>query len=212
MTETEYGPDAFQAETGVLRETLDRFETWRRLLEETSAHTNLVGRGTLSDFWHRHALDSWQVFELMPDARTWADLGAGAGFPGLAIAFGLMEQGKTDAHVTMVDSVAKKMAFVNSVIKATKAPAIARADRVESLHPVPEVEVVTARAMAPLGKLLGYVHPFVEKGAVALLPKGGRYNEELTEARKSWTFDVEVLPSRTASEAAILKIRGLTRD
>ena len=111
----------------------------------------------------------------------------------------------------MVDSVAKKMAFVTQVIRETKAPAIARADRVESIHPVPEVDVVTARAMAPLGKLLGYVHPFVEKGAVALLPKGARYKEELTEARKSWTFDAEVLPSRTSPEAAILKIRGLAR-
>jgi len=125
MSDAEYGPEAFQAQTGVSRETLARFETWRALLEETSAHTNLVGRGTLTDFWHRHALDSWQVFALMPEARRWADLGAGAGFPGLAIAFGLMDRG-VDGHVTMVDSVAKKMAFVNSVIRATKAPAIAR--------------------------------------------------------------------------------------
>ncbi|EAP89608.1 glucose inhibited division protein B, putative [Oceanicaulis sp. HTCC2633] len=211
MSETAYGPEQFQAETGVSRETLERFETWRRLLEETSAHTNLVGRGTLTEFWHRHALDSWQVFELMPEARRWADLGAGAGFPGLAIAFALMERHAGKGHVLMVDSVAKKMAFVNQVIRETKAPAIARADRVESIHPVPEVDVVTARAMAPLGKLLGYVHPFVDKGAVALLPKGARYKEELTEARKSWTFEAEVLPSRTSPEAAILKIRGLAR-
>ena len=211
MIEMNYGPEQFQAETSVSRETLERFETWRRLLEETSAHTNLVGRGTLAEFWHRHALDSWQVLELMPKAARWADLGAGAGFPGLAIAFGLMERGVEAGHVLMVDSVAKKMAFVNQVIKETKAPAIARADRVESIHPVPEMDVVTARAMAPLGKLLGYVHPFVEKGAVALLPKGARYNEELTEARKSWTFEAEVLPSRTSPEAAILKIRGLAR-
>ena len=211
MSEATYGPEQFQAETGVSRETLERFETWRRLLEETSAHTNLVGRGTLTEFWHRHALDSWQVFELMPEARRWADLGAGAGFPGLAIAFALMERHAGKGHVLMVDSVAKKMAFVNQVIRETKAPAIARADRVESIHPVPEVDVVTARAMAPLGKLLGYVHPFVDKGAVALLPKGARYKEELTEARKSWTFEAEVLPSRTSPEAAILKIRGLAR-
>ena len=59
MSQTVYGPEQFQAETGVSRETLERFETWRRLLDETSAHTNLVGRGTLTEFWHRHALDSW---------------------------------------------------------------------------------------------------------------------------------------------------------
>lgn len=206
-----FGAEAFQAETGVSRETLDRFELWRRCLEETSAHTNLVGRKTLDEFWFRHALDSWQVFELAPKARRWADLGAGAGFPGLAIAFGLMERAGPDASVLMIDSVAKKVAFLNQVIRQTKAPATALATRVESLDPVPAVDVVTARAMAPLEKLLGYVHPFVENGAVALLPKGGRHNEELTAARKSWTFEATVIPSRTAPEAAILRIEGLAR-
>ncbi len=210
MSAAGYGPEAFQAETGVSRETLDKFETWRALLEKTNQRTNLVGRDTLADFWHRHALDSWQVFEFMPDACRWADLGSGAGFPGLAIAFGLMER-DLDGHVIMVDSKARKAAFVNSVIEVTKAPAIAHAGRVESIHPTPAMDVVTARAVAPLDKLLGYVLPFVENGAVALLSKGARHNEELTRARKSWTFDVEILPSRTAPEAAILKIRSLAR-
>ncbi|MGJ3232737.1 MAG: 16S rRNA (guanine(527)-N(7))-methyltransferase RsmG [Oceanicaulis sp.] len=210
-----YGAEDFAVETGVSRETLGRFETWRRLLEETNARTNLVGRSTLADFWHRHALDSWQIFELgrrlRPGAARWADLGSGAGFPGLAIAFGLMGDGAVNPAVHLVDSVTKKAMFLRAVAEATGAPATVYPDRAESLHPAPEVELVTARAMAPLPKLLGYVKPFVDKGALALLPKGGRYEEELTEARKSWTFDVEVIPSRTSPDAAILKIEGLTR-
>lgn len=210
-----YGAEDFAAETGVSRETLDRYETWRRRLEETNAHTNLVGRSTISDFWYRHALDSWQVFalgqRLRPNAVRWADLGAGAGFPGFAIAFGLMEQGAAGAQVHMVESVAKKAAFLRAVAEATGAPASVLPERAESLHPVPDVDIVTARAMAPLPKLLGYVQRFVDKGALALLLKGGRYEQELTEARKSWTFDVEVIPSRTSPDAAILKIEGLTR-
>ena len=210
-----YGADEFAAETGVSRETLARFEAWLTLLRETNAHTNLVGRSTLSDFWYRHALDSWQVFELgrslKPQAARWADLGSGAGFPGLALAFGLMEAHQAGAAVTLVESIAKKAAFLRAVAEATEAPVTVLPERAESLHPVPEVDVVTARAMAPLPKLLGYVQPFVDKGALALLPKGGRYQEELTEARKSWTFEVEVIPSRTSPDAAILKIEGLTR-
>ncbi|XBQ17208.1 MAG: 16S rRNA (guanine(527)-N(7))-methyltransferase RsmG [Oceanicaulis sp.] len=211
MSAGDYGADAFARDAGVSRETLDRFQTWRDLLEETNAHTNLVGRSTVADFWARHALDSWQVFELAPDAPRWVDLGAGAGFPGLAIAFGLMDRSVTGGHVTLVDSVGKKAAFLSRVIGATGAPARALAVRAESLDPVPEADVVTARAMAPLDKLLGYVAPYVENGALALLPKGARYHEELTRARKSWTFEVEVIPSRTSPEAAILKIEGLSR-
>ncbi|MEQ8404896.1 MAG: 16S rRNA (guanine(527)-N(7))-methyltransferase RsmG [Oceanicaulis sp.] len=210
-----FGAKEFADETGVSRETRIRFETWRRLLEETNAHTNLVGRSTISDFWYRHALDSWQVFELgerlRPGAARWADLGSGAGFPGLAVAFALMERGTPSPAVHLVDSVAKKAMFLRAVADATGAPATIYPERAESLHPLPDVEIVTARAMAPLGKLLGYVKPFVDKGALALLPKGGRHQEELTEARKSWTFDVEVIPSRTSPDAAILAIEGLTR-
>jgi len=206
-----YDVAAFARDTGVSRETLDRFEVWRREIEAASRQTNLAGRATLADFWFRHALDSWQLYELAPDARRWADLGSGAGFPGLAIAFALMERGAGDAEVVLIESVMKKAAFLRSVITITGAPAHVMPVRVEALHPAPEVDVVTARAMAPLDKLLGYVQPFVEKGAVALLPKGARHHEELTRARKHWTFEAEVIPSRTAPEAAILKIGELSR-
>lgn len=200
---------AFQAETGVSRETLARFERWRDMLEETNAHTNLVGRSTLEEFWFRHALDSWQIHALAPRAARWADLGAGAGFPGLAIAYALMQSGLPGAHVWLVESIQKKAQFLKAVAASTGAPVTVLAQRVETLHPVPEVDIVTARAMAPLEVLLGYVHTFVEKGARALLPKGARYREELTRARKSWTFEVEVIPSRTSPEAAILSITEL---
>jgi 16S rRNA (guanine527-N7)-methyltransferase len=117
-----YGPEQFQAETGVSRETLIGSRPGSGCLEETSAHTNLVGRGTLTEFWHRHALDSWQVLELMPEAARWADLGAGAGFPGLAIAFGLMERGVEAGHRADGGFRRQEMAFVNQVIKETKRP------------------------------------------------------------------------------------------
>jgi 16S rRNA (guanine527-N7)-methyltransferase len=211
MSEHEYGASEFQRDTGVSRETLTRFELWRTRLEETNAHTNLVGRSTLDDFWFRHALDSWQVFTAGGSASRWADLGTGAGFPGLAIAFGLMEHAPDSGSVTLVESIAKKARFLTDIAEATQAPVKVLPVRVEHISEPPVVDVVTARAMAPLTKLLGYVHPFVDKGALAILPKGRSYKDELTAARKSWTFDVEVLPSLTSDEAVLLKIRDLNR-
>ncbi len=211
MSKTGFGPAEFQRETGVSRETLDRFEQWRARLAEVNAHTNLVGRSTLEQFWHRHALDSWQVYQLAADAPRWADLGSGAGFPGLAIAFGLMGRGVPEPMVHLVESVGKKARFLSAVAEAAAAPVRVHPVRVEALAEIPEVDVVTARAMAPLPRLLGYVQPFVEKGAVALLPKGRNAKEELTLARKSWTFEAKVIPSHTDPEASILEIRGLHR-
>ncbi len=211
MSAENYGAEDFLRDTGVSRETLALFELWHASLVQTNAHTNLVGRSTLDDFWYRHALDSWQVFTQGGDASRWADLGSGAGFPGLAIAFGLMDRGLPEGSVTLIESIGKKTAFLRSVATAAKAPVTVLPVRVEAIANVPAVDVVTARAMAPLTKLLGYVHPFVEKGALALLPKGRNFKEELTLAHKSWSFEEEVIPSLTSSEAVLLKIRTLHR-
>ena len=208
---TTFGPEDFQRETGVSRETLDYFRFWLDHLSDVNAHTNLVGRSTLTDFWYRHALDSWQVYQLAAEAPRWADLGSGAGFPGLAIAFGLMDRQIPGSAVTLIESIGKKTKFLNEVVEQTQAPVTILPVRVEALAEPPQVDVVTARAMAPLSKLLGYVQPFVDNGAIALLPKGRNVKEELTVARKSWSFECEVIPSHTDPDAAVLKIEGLSR-
>lgn len=210
--ERTYGAEAFQAQTGVSRETLERFIVWRRLLGEWSQHTNLVGRSTLEDFWFRHALDSWQLLDLAPDgASRWADIGAGAGFPGLAIAFLLEERQVPARQVMLIESIGKKAAFLKAVLAETGIDALVVPDRVEALATPPLCDVVTARAVAPLDKLLGLMAPFVEKGAIALIPKGARHAEELTAARKSWNFEASLHPSLTSDEAAIIRIERLSR-
>lgn len=202
--------DGFRERTGVSRETLARYETWRSMLEERNAVMNLVGRSTLPDFWRRHALDSWQIQTHAPEANHWLDLGAGAGFPGFAIAFALMERGG-EGSVTLVESVQKKASFLRDVADATKAPAIVKPVRAESLDPHSRYQVVTARALTSLTRLIEYAKPFVDNGAICLFPKGARYGEELTEARKSWTFNLDVIPSLTSPDAAILRIEDVTR-
>jgi 16S rRNA (guanine527-N7)-methyltransferase len=212
------GPEDFQSLTGVSRETLDRFGVWARLLTEWSDHTNLVSRSTLPDFWSRHALDSWQVLDavarLRPDQLVpsrWLDIGAGAGFPGLALAFTLADRDLPDAQVILVESVAKKARFLEAVIAETGAPARVLNQRAEALDPGLAVDAVTARAVAPLDTLLRYAHPFVEKGAVAVFPKGRRYVEELTEARKGWRLDPVVAPSLTDPDAALILLERYAR-
>lgn len=203
---------AFQARTGVSRETLERFEAWRRLLAEWSRHTNLVGRSTLDEFWFRHAYDSWQLLDLAPQgACRWLDIGAGAGFPGLAIAFGLEERQVVNRKVTLVESIGKKAAFLRAVLSETGVAGDVIPDRIEALSPRPSCDVVTARAVAPLAKLLGLMAPYVENGAIALIPKGARHAEELTAARKSWNFEASLHPSLTSDEAAIIRIERLSR-
>lgn len=202
--------DDFQARTGVSRETLDGFDRWRQILVETSAHTNLVARSSLDHFWERHALDSFQLMPLVSrETRLVADLGAGAGFPGIALALGFRDRGQA-ARVVMVDSVGKKVAFLRKVIDELGLDAEARSVRVETLDPAEGFDLVTARAFAPLNKLLGYTAPLLKNGAEGLFFKGRQYQDELTEARKSWTVDPEVIPSQT-SDGVILRIKEVER-
>lgn len=202
--------DEFQARTGVSRETLDGFDRWRQILVETSAHTNLVARSSLDHFWERHALDSFQLMPLVSrETRLVADLGAGAGFPGIALALGFRDRGQA-ARVVMVDSVGKKVAFLRKVIDDLGLNAEARSVRVETLDPAEGFDLVTARAFAPLNKLLGYAAPLLKNGAEGLFFKGRQYRDELTEARKSWTVDPEVIPSQT-SDGVILRIKEVER-
>lgn len=202
--------DDFQARTGVSRETLDGFDRWRQILVETSAHTNLVARSSLEHFWERHALDSFQLMPLVSrETRLVTDLGAGAGFPGIALALGFRDRGQA-ARVVMVDSVGKKVAFLRKVIDELGLDAEARSVRVETLDPAEGFDLVTARAFAPLNKLLGYTAPLLKNGAEGLFFKGRQYQDELTEARKSWTVDPEVIPSQT-SDGVILRIKEVER-
>jgi len=137
------------------------------------------------------------------------DLGAGAGFPGIALALGFRDRGQ-GAHVTLVDSVGKKVAFLRKTIAALQLDADARSVRVETLDPGEGFELITARAFAPLNKLLGYAAPLLKNRAQGLFFKGQNYRDELTEAGKHWTFNHEVIPSRT-SDGVILRIHEVER-
>ena len=197
--------EGLQKATSVSRETLARLEVYDRLLKTWQKAINLVGPKTLENAWERHFLDSAQLWPLAPEPARhgiWLDLGAGAGFPGLVIA--LMGA----AHVHLVESDQRKAQFLRTVIRETGAPATVHAVRAEAMTPF-EVDVITARAFAPLVKLLPLAQPFWGEGTMGLFPKGRDVELELTEAAKYWKLKPELMRSRTDPEARILRLEGL---
>jgi 16S rRNA (guanine527-N7)-methyltransferase len=206
------GPEAL-ADLGLVvsRESTERLSRYVELLRAWQRVKNLVAPSTLDELWTRHIADSVQLAELAPLDGVWIDLGSGAGFPGLVIAI-LMAERPAAGPVHLVESNGRKAAFLREAARATKARAVIHDARVEAVLPrFGKVDVVTARAFAPLASLFEYAQPLVENGAVALFPKGQDVEAELTEASICWTFDVERFPSRTNPDAVILRVRSIAR-
>lgn len=192
----------------VSRETLEKLALLESELRRWQVIKNLVGPGTLDRIWERHILDSLQLLDYAPEARRWLDLGSGAGFPGLVLAIAGQERG---LEVHLVESNSRKCAFLRHIARVTGAKAKIHEARLENVVPdfVGKADVVSARALAPLSTLLDWTAPLLKAGTIGLFPKGRDADAELTEARKSWKFAVEVLPSRTDSEARILRISSI---
>jgi len=191
----------------VSRETWDRLESFVQLVIARQKTLNLVAASTIPQIWTRHIADSLQLLSLAPEARTWIDLGAGAGFPGLVIACALADV--PGARVELVESIQKKANFLRDVADALSLPAIVHALRIEDFtaRNAGRFDVVTARALAPLDKLLGYANPLLKRGALGLFPKGQDVASELTQASKSWKLDTELIPSKTDPHGRVVVVR-----
>jgi 16S rRNA (guanine527-N7)-methyltransferase len=190
----------------VSRETGDKLALLAAELQRWQAIKNLVSSSTLDEVWSRHIADSLQLADLEPQAPVWLDLGSGAGFPGLVVALAIAN--RPAAHVHLVESNGRKCAFLRHAVRITGAPATVHEARVEAVAGglAGKVDVVTARAVASLTQLLGWSQDLLKSGAAGLFPKGRNTPEELTEAEKSWRFKAELLPSRTDSEARIVRV------
>ncbi|HET7804480.1 MAG TPA: 16S rRNA (guanine(527)-N(7))-methyltransferase RsmG [Pseudolabrys sp.] len=193
----------------VSRETEARLDRFVEVLLLWQRRLNLVAASTLREIWTRHIADSLQLLPLAPQARTWVDLGSGGGFPGVVIACAL--PGGAGANVHLIESNKKKAAFLREAVRATGAPAIVHPIRAEKFGEscAEPVEVVTARALAPLKTLCDQAFPLISRGAVGLFPKGQDVDAELTEAAKYWRVEASKVPSRTSPESSIVLIRGL---
>ena len=190
-------PERVANEFDVSRETMGRLQRYVEMLAQWQQHINLVGRSTLADIWGRHVADSLQLIRLAPEAaRVWIDLGSGAGLPGLVLAIAMAS--RPGFHMHLVDSNGKKCSFLQATAAATSAPVSVHHVSIEHLGAAPEpikADVVTARALAPLGRLVPLARPFMWKKTVLLLPKGQDVETELTEAAISSTLRVERRPS-----------------
>ncbi len=192
----------------VSRETGERLDLLARELRRWQEVKNLVGPKTLDRIWTRHIADSLQLLDLLPEAKTWVDLGSGAGFPGLVLGIAALQ--RDGMRVDLVESNGRKCAFLRHVVRLTGAPVTVHQARVEAvIGRFTGHDVVTARALAPLAQLLAWAEPLLTTGTTGLFPKGREAEAELTEAAKSWRFEAELVPSRTDSAGRIVRIHSL---
>ncbi|HRX74258.1 MAG TPA: 16S rRNA (guanine(527)-N(7))-methyltransferase RsmG [Hyphomonas sp.] len=204
------GSAAFQYKYVVSRETMQHFETYLALLEKWNRRINLVSPASLDDAWGRHVLDSAQLWRFRPpEARRWLDLGSGAGFPGMVVALLARAEGSL-IRVTLVESDERKCAFLRTVATSCNLDVRIETGRVEGLAPA-RADVISARALAPLNRLLGYAQIHRAACGIGLFPKGRTVHKEVEEARRNWRFDCQLHPSATDPEAAIVEIGGLER-
>jgi 16S rRNA (guanine527-N7)-methyltransferase len=205
------GPAALDGVATVSHETLRRLTHLVDLVARWQRAENLVAPSTLATIWRRHVADSAQLVSLFPDVRRWIDLGSGAGFPGLVVAILLC--GRADATVHLVESNSRKCAFLRLAARETDAPATVHEGRIESVvagfdQPV---EMISARALAPLAGLLDLAEPLFNRGAKAAFHKGQDFVREIADASKSWNLDLVEHRSMIDDSSAILEVRQLAR-
>jgi 16S rRNA (guanine527-N7)-methyltransferase len=205
MAEEPLGPAGFAARIAVSRETLERLGVYVDLLGRWQRAINLVGSASLADPWRRHVLDSAQLMaHFPPGARSVVDLGSGAGFPGMVLAI------MGAPGVVLVESDRRKAEFLRQAARASATEVELQAERIERLPALP-ASVVTARALAPLPRLLPLAERFLAADSVCLFLKGRGVADELTAARESWHMVAETFPSLSAPSGVVLQLRGVRR-
>ncbi|WP_142849190.1 16S rRNA (guanine(527)-N(7))-methyltransferase RsmG [Telmatospirillum sp. J64-1] len=198
-------PEEVQAQIGVSRETLDKLRLYAETLEKWQPKINLVGPATLPDLWRRHILDSAQLYQLLPEGtETLADLGSGAGFPGLVLAV----MGVPDVH--LLESDARKCAFLREVARLTDTKVTIHNKRIEQVQGL-QADCITARALAPVADLLKLAQSLFKDDTECLFLKGRNSEEELTQAAKDWKMTVQRIPSVTDPSGLILRLKEVSR-
>lgn len=194
----------------VSRETFAAMQEFEALVRRWTPAINLVSKTTVPQLWDRHIVDSAQLLALGPEsARHWADLGSGGGFPGIVIAT-MARELRPDLRVTLVESDLRKATFLRQAAHALGLSVTIRSERIESLAPI-QADVLSARALAPLSDLLAFARLHLKPDGTAIFPKGARFQEELSQARLEWAFDVDTRQSLSEGDAAILVIRNIHR-
>ena len=183
----------------VPRETIQRIERFAELLIEENERQNLIARSTLPDLWQRHIADAAQLLAFAPTSGSWLDIGSGAGLPGMVIAI------LTGAPMLLVEPRRLRADFLRRTVEALDlGPKVSVIQSKVELVRHPPVDIITARAVAPIDRLFAIAEHLSHNGTIWVLPKGRSAKSELDEARRTWQGDFRLEPSRTDPDAQIL--------
>ena len=188
----------------------ERLRIFVGLLAKWNAAINLVSSASLAEVWTRHVADSAQVLDVAPIRRArWLDMGSGAGFPGIVIAL-ITADTPNPVEMTLVESDRRKAAFLSTVSRETGVPMIIQAARIEAVAPQ-NADTVSARALAPLVRLCSFAERHLAPHGAALFLKGGHYDAEIAEARRTWSFALDIRRSSTDPAGVVLIMKDLRR-
>ncbi|AUQ76166.1 16S rRNA (guanine(527)-N(7))-methyltransferase RsmG [Phaeobacter piscinae] len=193
----------------VSRETYERLKHYEALVKKWSPKINLIAKSTLADVWDRHIVDSVQICQGIDFPQSWLDIGSGGGFPGVVVAI-LAAERAPDCAITLIESDQRKCAFLRTAIRECGVKATVISERIEKVPPM-AVDVISARALADLSTLLGFVERHLHQEGIALFSKGLQWKKEVDNARSQWQFDLKSTKSWTEPDAVVLEIRGVTR-
>lgn len=194
----------------VSRETIEDLHKYESILSEWQEKFNLVSNNSLPEAWRRHFLDSLQLYKYInKDSRLVYDFGSGAGFPALVLA-AVAKRSCPNMCFVLVESIAKKVRFLNTVINELELNAEVINNRIEKINATP-ADIITARALASLEKLFEYSERFFKKNTKCLFLKGISYQQELNDAQKKWSFDYKVYANMVSEGGVVLEIMNLRR-
>lgn len=214
------GIDLVRSVKDVSRETEERLTVFHDLLKTWQAKINLISPNTVDQIWERHIADSVQLAPFVENARTLVDLGSGAGFPGIVLAILMAEGGDSDAaaiRVDLIESAGKKCAFLNTLaretgLKQAGVEVLVHHGRIEQTLPgLPTPDLISARALASLKDLITLSFDKLQAGSLGLFPKGRDHIAEIAQARESFDFTLESMPSRFGQDSVILQISDVHR-
>ena len=192
----------------VSRETFLKLREYEKLLTKWNSKINLVSKSTLTNFWNRHILDSVQFFcSIGEKTGKWVDFGSGGGFPGLVLAI-LSDEFEVSNNLCLIEADVRKSVFLRTVCRELGLVVDVFNNRIEEISPM-LVDVVSARALAPLKTLCFYAESHLNENGIAVFAKGENWESELLEAQKNWIFEYDVVTSKLHQGSVILVLRGI---
>lgn len=194
----------------VSHETINDLKTFQNMVLEWNNKFNLISKSSENNIWDRHILDSLQLCRFIDiEDRIMYDFGSGAGFPAIVLAI-VSKKMFPHLQITLIESIGKKVTFLNEVKKELNLNINIIQDRIENLK-LPKADIIFSRGLASLDKLLEYAYAYMNKNTRLVFPKGEKWKEEVLIAEKKWIFHYQAEQSETNENSCILYIKNIRR-